>query len=183
VSSSDCEAPHPELLLLQRRLSGSIAEESVEMAHPRANSIVKFEEDKFHSARVAMRDELTKLLEALPPGTQDREAFERDMESFYILFLRFLSGINEKKLDWNLVRSLGDEHLLQYATLPEPSDDRQSHALLSKLAVVKLNGGLGTTMGCVGPKSAIEVREGLTFLDLSVRQMEVLKYIANNHVP
>ena len=40
-------------------------------------------------------------------------------------------------------------------------------------AIVKLNGGLGTTMGCEGPKSAIEVRSGLTFLDLTVRQVEV----------
>jgi UDP-N-acetylglucosamine pyrophosphorylase len=39
--------------------------------------------------------------------------------------------------------------------------------------VLKLNGGLGTTMGCVGPKSIIEVRDGMTFLDLSVRQIEV----------
>lgn len=40
--------------------------------------------------------------------------------------------------------------------------------------VLKLNGGLGTTMGMAGaPKSAIEVREGMTFLDLSVRQIEV----------
>lgn len=46
-------------------------------------------------------------------------------------------------------------------------------SLLDKLAVLKLNGGLGTTMGCVGPKSIIEVREGMTFLDLSVRQIEV----------
>jgi UTP--glucose-1-phosphate uridylyltransferase len=44
---------------------------------------------------------------------------------------------------------------------------------LSKLAVLKLNGGLGTTMGCVGPKSAIEVRDGMTFLDLIVKQIEV----------
>ena len=44
---------------------------------------------------------------------------------------------------------------------------------LDKLAVLKLNGGLGTTMGCVGPKSAIEVRDGMTFLDLTVRQIEV----------
>lgn len=29
-------------------------------------------------------------------------------------------------------------------------------------------------MGCVGPKSAIEVRDGMTFLDLSVRQIEVI---------
>jgi UTP--glucose-1-phosphate uridylyltransferase len=42
------------------------------------------------------------------------------------------------------------------------------------LAVLKLNGGLGTTMGCIGPKSAIEVRDNMTFLDLTVRQIEHL---------
>ena len=46
-------------------------------------------------------------------------------------------------------------------------------SILNKLAVLKLNGGLGTTMGCVGPKSIIEVRDSMTFLDLSVRQIEV----------
>ena len=44
---------------------------------------------------------------------------------------------------------------------------------LNKLIVVKLNGGLGTSMGCQGPKSSITVRDGLTFLDLTIRQLEV----------
>ena len=39
-------------------------------------------------------------------------------------------------------------------------------AILKKLAVLKLNGGLGTTMGCVGPKSAIVVRGGTDILGL-----------------
>ena len=39
--------------------------------------------------------------------------------------------------------------------------------------ILKLNGGLGTTLGCEGPKSAIEVRQDLSFLDLTVRQVEV----------
>ena len=55
--------------------------------------------------------------------------------------------------------------------------------MLSKLAVIKLNGGLGTTMGCVGPKSAIEVREGMTFLDLTVRQMQHLNETYGSSVP
>jgi len=42
--------------------------------------------------------------------------------------------------------------------------------------VVKLNGGLGTSMGCRGPKSVIQVRNDLTFLDLTVQQIEVSKY-------
>lgn len=45
--------------------------------------------------------------------------------------------------------------------------------MLDKLVVVKLNGGLGTSMGCHGPKSVIPVRSDLTFLDLTVQQIEV----------
>ena len=45
--------------------------------------------------------------------------------------------------------------------------------MLNKLVVVKLNGGLGTSMGCQGPKSVIPVRNDLTFLDLTVQQIEV----------
>lgn len=45
--------------------------------------------------------------------------------------------------------------------------------MLEKLVVVKLNGGLGTSMGCHGPKSVITVRNNLTFLDLTVQQIEV----------
>lgn len=45
--------------------------------------------------------------------------------------------------------------------------------LLNKLVVVKLNGGLGTSMGCVGPKSLIQVRNDSTFLDLTIQQIEV----------
>jgi len=49
----------------------------------------------------------------------------------------------------------------------------QIQSMLKRLAVVKLNGGLGTSMGCSGPKSLISVRNDLTFLDLHVQQIEV----------
>ena len=44
-------------------------------------------------------------------------------------------------------------------------------ALLSQAVVIKLNGGLGTGMGLLGPKSLLSVREGVNFLDLMVRQI------------
>lgn len=44
-------------------------------------------------------------------------------------------------------------------------------AALPRTAVLKLNGGLGTTMGMKGPKSLIEVKNGLTFLETIVRQI------------
>jgi UTP--glucose-1-phosphate uridylyltransferase len=42
---------------------------------------------------------------------------------------------------------------------------------LKHLAVLKLNGGLGTTMGCVGPKSTVQIRAGKTFLDLILKKI------------
>ncbi|CAN0485230.1 unnamed protein product, partial [Hapterophycus canaliculatus] len=42
------------------------------------------------------------------------------------------------------------------------------------LCSVLVAGGLGTSMGCTWPKSAIEVRNDLSFLDLTVRQVEYL---------
>ena len=79
--------------------------------------------------------------------------------------------------DWEKIEPPSEEQVVPYADLPGCSHPD----LLGKLAVLKLNGGLGTTMGCVGPKSVIEVRDGMTFLDLSVRQIEYLneKYKVN----
>jgi UTP--glucose-1-phosphate uridylyltransferase len=48
-------------------------------------------------------------------------------------------------------------------------------ALLSRLAVIKLNGGLGTSMGLRGPKSLIDVKPGVTFLDVIARQVLALR--------
>jgi len=74
--------------------------------------------------------------------------------------------------------------------------------MLDKLVVVKLNGGLGTSMGCKGPKSVIPVRNDQvckatssrsstlqvlfsfkTFLDLTVQQIEALNKQYDADVP
>lgn len=60
-----------------------------------------------------------------------------------------------------------------YNSLQTPSNNAEIREMLNKLVVVKLNGGLGTSMGCHGPKSVIPVRNDLTFLDLTVQQIEV----------
>jgi UTP--glucose-1-phosphate uridylyltransferase len=48
-------------------------------------------------------------------------------------------------------------------------------AVLDRLAVLKLNGGLGTSMGLRGPKSLIDVKPGVTFLDVIARQVLALR--------
>ncbi|KAF8829118.1 hypothetical protein HHX47_DHR3001076 [Lentinula edodes] len=54
---------------------------------------------------------------------------------------------------------------------------------LNKLAVLKVNGGLGTSMGIKGAKSALEVKNGLTFLDLIVQQIQHLNTTMHIDVP
>ena len=44
-------------------------------------------------------------------------------------------------------------------------------APIDELAVIKLNGGLGTSMGLSGPKSLLPVRGSLNFLDIIARQI------------
>jgi len=56
----------------------------------------------------------------------------------------------------------------------ETGDDA-IRAALAGTAVIKLNGGLGTSMGVTGPKSALPVLEGLTFLDIIARQILALR--------
>src|SRR3954464_15383073 len=59
------------------------------------------------------------------------------------------------------------EDLPDAEELPEPGSDE----LLDRAVVLKLNGGLGTSMGMTGPKSLREVKDGHSFLDITVRQV------------
>ena len=46
---------------------------------------------------------------------------------------------------------------------------------LDRTVIVKLNGGLGTSMGMTRAKSLLEVKDGLSFLDVTVRQVLALR--------
>ena len=49
--------------------------------------------------------------------------------------------------------------------------------------MLKLNGGLGTSMGMTRAKSLLEVKDGLTFLDLIVRQVLDLRKRSGARLP
>jgi UDP-N-acetylglucosamine pyrophosphorylase len=51
--------------------------------------------------------------------------------------LTFLSS------DWDRIKSPAADQIIPYDSLPKPAD----HKNLGKLAVLKVNGGLGTSMG------------------------------------
>lgn len=98
--------------------------------------------------------------------------------------------------DWDRIKSPAEEQIVPYAKLVAPKDSSN----LNKLAVLKVNGGLGTSMGVsalylfcpsflsrspgmTGAKSALEVKDDMTFLDLTVRQIEHLNTTSRVDVP
>jgi UTP--glucose-1-phosphate uridylyltransferase len=85
----------------------------------------------------------------------------------------------------------GDQGLLPTASL-RPATGLASYeslppagaaAALDRTVVVKLNGGLGTTMGLAGPKSLIEVKPGVSFLDVIARQVLHLRKTTGARLP
>ncbi|KAK4802264.1 hypothetical protein SAY86_000467 [Trapa natans] len=108
---------------------------------------------------------------------------ENEKIGFINLVCRYLSG-EAQHVEWSKINTPTDEVVVPYDKLaPTSNDPSQTKTLLDKLVVLKLNGGLGTTMGCTGPKSVIEVRNGLTFLDLIVMQIENLNSKYGCNVP
>ncbi|KAF2314749.1 hypothetical protein GH714_033433 [Hevea brasiliensis] len=125
-------------------------------------------------------DKLTPLKSAVAGLNQISES---EKNGFISLVSRYLSG-EAQQVEWSKIQTPTDEVVVPYDSLaPIPEDPAETKKLLDKLVVLKLNGGLGTTMGCTGPKSVIEVRNGLTFLDLIVIQIENLNSKYGCNVP
>jgi UTP--glucose-1-phosphate uridylyltransferase len=72
---------------------------------------------------------------------------------------------------------MGGDELEPVRELPAFDDlpDECEPAVLDRAVVIKLNGGLGTSMGLSAPKSLIEVKPGVSFLDVIVRQVLALR--------
>lgn len=70
-------------------------------------------------------------------------------------------------------------------TLPDADELPATGAadVLDRAVVLKLNGGLGTSMGLSGPKALLPVKEGLTFLDVIAQQVLHLRRETGARLP
>ncbi|CAF9913056.1 MAG: UTP-glucose-1-phosphate uridylyltransferase [Heterodermia speciosa] len=147
--------------------------------HGKTQSHVAFENTSTSVAAGQMRNALNALADTCQ-DPEEKARFETEMDNFFALFRRYLNDkAKGNALSWDRIAPPQPEQVVSYDDLP----NSDAVEFLNKLAVIKLNGGLGTSMGCVGPKSVIEVRDGMSFLDLSVRQIEYLNRTYNVNVP
>lgn len=75
----------------------------------------------------------------------------------------------------------GVDDLADADLLPEP--DEAALDALGQTVVIKLNGGLGTSMGLTGPKSMLPVKGADTFLDLTAQSLIGLWQRTGRQVP
>jgi UTP--glucose-1-phosphate uridylyltransferase len=83
-----------------------------------------------------------------------------------------LTELDAGQLPGNTLEPLAGVRKLDDLPAPSPADARR---VLDQLVVVKLNGGLGTSMGLSGPKSSLEVKPGTSFLDIIAQQVLALR--------
>lgn len=94
------------------------------------------------------------------------------INTFKCYFNQFLYGAQGKLSDRD-VEPLADNDLADYDQLARYKSVGEE--ALSKTAMIKLNGGLGTSMGLESAKSLIPVKDGLNFLDLILLQAKTIR--------
>lgn len=92
------------------------------------------------------------------------------MDIFQLLYKNYLN-IDNPYLDWNKIEPINNNILIDYKDLPEINSE-QYKELEQHVCIIQLNGGLGTTMGCQGPKSLLEIKDGYTFIDITLEQLK-----------
>jgi UTP--glucose-1-phosphate uridylyltransferase len=81
--------------------------------------------------------------------------------------------------------TLAEAEIEPVESLPDASslEEEASADLLDQAVVIKLNGGLGTSMGMTKAKSLLEVKDGKTFLDLIAEQVLDLRARSGARLP
>ncbi|CAF4080201.1 unnamed protein product, partial [Rotaria sp. Silwood2] len=126
---------------------------------PSQSDIAAFKDLTKIDALTTLQKSLNKLVLTAPSQTQKEVRIEFD--GFEQLFNRYLhEGVDQSSIDWQEIQPPPEGTVIPYSKLLEVDVDDAKN-FLDKLIVVKLNGGLGTTMGCQGPKSVISVRSDL----------------------
>jgi len=128
------------------------------------------------------------MSEVLPDVEQQITAFsaacmrvmkEPTLSKCVEMFKRYIRGAG--RLEWEKVVPLGP-HTKGFVQHEELSalDAARTSELFRRVAVLKLNGGLGTTMGCNGAKSCMVIKDGKSFLEIICEQMIVCGALVSN---
>ncbi|MBL7148565.1 MAG: UTP--glucose-1-phosphate uridylyltransferase [Candidatus Cloacimonetes bacterium] len=99
------------------------------------------------------------------------------IQSFSTYYYRILEGATGK-ISENEIEPPNETNIINYDDLQTPASSQ-----LEKLAVIKLNGGLGTSMGLKKAKTLLKVKGELNFLDIIARQILYIRGKSGKDIP
>jgi len=111
---------------------------------------------------------------ALMRSNRLNEIVIKTFSSYYEKVLAGATGI----ISENDINPPREQNLVNYHDLSDESND-----ILDKLVVIKLNGGLGTSMGLSKVKSLLKVKDKITFLDIIALQIMQLRKVSGKETP
>lgn len=85
------------------------------------------------------------------------------------------------KVDWSSIQELNLDDEIELNLIQNKY--KPNYENLSKLAIIKLNGGLGTTMGLSSAKTLIKIKDNYSFLQIIAKQIEYVRNKYNIHIP
>ncbi|MFC1898601.1 UTP--glucose-1-phosphate uridylyltransferase [Candidatus Cloacimonadota bacterium] len=120
-----------------------------------------------------MQNHLSKFVEIM----QDAGLNDLTIQSFSTYYYQILEGasgkLSEKEID-----PPSNDKIVDYNSL-----SAEEVSPLEKLAVIKLNGGLGTSMGLKKAKTLLKVKGNLNFLDIIALQILELRDQSEKDIP
>ena len=106
----------------------------------------------------------------------------RSLAIYESLLRQYFANITGK-IQGSEIQSLTTRDLITYTMIPENSK-KKGKELLSKLVVIKLNGGLGTTMGLTYPKSLVKINNSQgSFIDIVYQHLQGINKKNNTCIP
>jgi UTP--glucose-1-phosphate uridylyltransferase len=103
---------------------------------------------------------------------------EKVIKTFAAYYQLLVSGASGK-ITREQIKPPSAQNLISYETLGNGSAEE----LLSRIVVIKLNGGLGTSMGLSKAKSLLPVKGNMNFLDIIARQTLTLRALSGQALP
>ncbi|MCF7793491.1 MAG: UTP--glucose-1-phosphate uridylyltransferase [Candidatus Cloacimonetes bacterium] len=120
-----------------------------------------------------MQNHLPKFVEIM----QNAGLTDLTIQAFSTYYYKILEGASGK-LTENDIDPPESDNIARYKNLHS-----ESYAPLEKLVVIKLNGGLGTSMGLKKAKTLLKVKGELNFLDIIARQIIELREESEKCIP
>ncbi|MCF7857869.1 MAG: UTP--glucose-1-phosphate uridylyltransferase [Candidatus Cloacimonetes bacterium] len=99
------------------------------------------------------------------------------IQSFSNAYYRILEGATGILSEAD-IEPPSQEHIIDYYNFAQIKSSP-----LEKLVVIKLNGGLGTSMGLEKAKTLLQVKNGLNFLDIITQQILELRKVSGKNIP